>query len=519
MASVSDYNKKKSEPRTRVRLPSRANPSGSRTTSGGSQVQGVTYSAAPAPYALQQSPAPQTQSPGNYSPIPYAMPRTGTASSVGGAPSAGAAVATAPSATATPSTSSMSLIDRARAGEFGDAFKNLALAQQQRSVDTPKTNIAVDNGTARDDEKKMQKEIEYKSTRGPLDLSYLEEAEQFAKKSMESGQRSDNAGFDRVRRQQEGEQAQETGTLSAGLARAGGYLGFTGSGEAVMLSLQKSHRAEMQDLESRRTQALSEARQAYNDQMYDIALEKQRLADEYEQQQYAEKQAYFDEVKRIQEEDKLAAEQERVNIEMYNALQNGAKDEMDVFGALKGKATPEQIKSFFDTFSPKTTDSDLFKPTSTQTAKLIGAGFGADDIQTIYDHLNENGYDDVLKASLTPYQRRVMDDMLTMEPEEATSGDGSTTGTEPTTPWEDYLNAAQEELRMSLNPNSDLYAELRAQWEQDFNSQSPEDQADFTPTEKKKLEQAGLLSATRQEQLDYLFGKGEEDGDIPEWLQ
>jgi len=394
-------------------------------SSGSNQVKGVSYSAKPYPYSIPASPLPQKSTPINNTPIPYGiLPKsTSTSSSrspAGGSPSQGV-VAPAPA-----QTTSKSLIERALAGEFGDFNRNLALAQQQRGADTKDTTIAVDNGTARDDEAKIRKDLAEKYQRAPLDLTYLNEAETFARDSLNAGEKGIDANFDRLRRQQEGEQKQETGELSTGLARAGGYLGFTGSGEAVMLSLTKSHRAELQDLESRRTQALSEARQAYNDQMYDVAREKQEIANEYEQQQYAEKQKYFDEVKKIQKEEQAVAEQERVNIDIFNALQTGAKDEMDVFGALKGKATPAQIQDFFKSIAPKTTDSDAFKPTSTQTAMLIGAGFAKDDIQTLYDHLNENGYDDVLKASLTPYQRRVMDDMLTMKPESVAGGSGAT---------------------------------------------------------------------------------------------
>jgi len=288
--------------------------------------------------------------------------------------------------------------------------------------DTP---IAVDNGTSRNDEKKMRDEIRYKSERGPLDLSYLTGAEEAAREAWKDKEVTANAIYDRMRSGTEQTQKSETGAMSAGLARAGGYLGFTGSGESMMLSLERSHRAEILDIESRRTQALAEARQAYNEQMYDVALEKQRLADAYEKQQYEEKQRYFEEVKRIQKEDADKAEQERVNVEIYNALQGGAKDEMEVFGKLKGTATPEQIQEFFKQIAPKTTSSDLFKPTTTQTSMLIGAGFGSDDIQTIYDHLNEYGYDDTLRASLTPYQRRVMDDILTMKSEKVAQGGAS----------------------------------------------------------------------------------------------
>lgn len=66
--------------------------------------------------------------------------------------------------------------------------------------------------------------------------------------------------------------------------------------------------------------------------------------------------------------------------------------------------------------------------------------------------------------------------------------------------WEEYLNAAQNASRMSFGPTA--RDELRAQYDREF---TLTDVSDFTATEKKKLEQAGLLSATRKEQLDYLY--------------
>lgn len=44
-------------------------------------------------------------------------------------------------------------------------------------------------------------------------------------------------------------------------------------------------------------------------------------------------------------------------------------------------------------------------------------------------------------------------------------------------------------------------AQLRAQYDAEYGGEA------FTPTEKKKLEQAGLSNATRKQQLDYLYGK------------
>ncbi len=376
-------------------------------STGSTQVQGVSYSKSPYPYSRQQSPIPANQSSiGQYSPIPYMTLPGGGASGASGGTSV-----TQNKPVLTP---------------YGDKTVSMETAAQLskllsdlKKVDgSPK--IAVDNGTSRDDEKKMKEEIAYKSNRGPLDMSYLTEAEKYAKEAWKDKEMTANAMYDRVRSGTEEQQRLETGTTSTALARAGGYLGFSSSGESKMISLERSHRAEILEIESRRTQALAEARTAYNEQLYGIAQEKQKLADEYEKQQYEEKQKYFDEVKNIQK-------QEKANADIYDAIQSGAKDEMEVFGKLKDKATPEQIKNFFDTFKPKTTNSDLFKPSTSDTAMLVGAGFNSDDIQAIYDRLNEFGYDDVLKASLTPYQRRVLDDMLTMKPEKEAASTSTST--------------------------------------------------------------------------------------------
>lgn len=81
----------------------------------------------------------------------------------------------------------------------------------------------------------------------------------------------------------------------------------------------------------------------------------------------------------------------------------------------------------------------------------------------------------------------------------------------PTVSFEEYLNAAEQEAMMSIDPSGSLYSELKAQWQKDYPTTSG---LGFTDSEIKKLEQAGLLGATRQEQLDHLYGESS-DGDNP----
>lgn len=67
--------------------------------------------------------------------------------------------------------------------------------------------------------------------------------------------------------------------------------------------------------------------------------------------------------------------------------------------------------------------------------------------------------------------------------------------------WEQYLAAAEDTAQMNFN--NDMMQKLKAQYDKTY---VLTDTSDLTATEKKKLEQAGLLGASRQEQLDFLYG-------------
>lgn len=93
----------------------------------------------------------------------------------------------------------------------------------------------------------------------------------------------------------------------------------------------------------------------------------------------------------------------------------------------------------------------------------------------------------------------------------ASGGGGNTGNYAPAVSWEEYLNAAEEEARMNIVPDGQLYNDLKAQWQKDYPTTSG---LGFSDTELKKLEQAGLLGSDRQSQLDYLYGDDNE-GDNP----
>lgn len=94
------------------------------------------------------------------------------------------------------------------------------------------------------------------------------------------------------------------------------------------------------------------------------------------------------------------------------------------------------------------------------------------------------------------------------------SGGSTTVSVEPEVSFDEYLTAAESELQQSISNNSSLYTQLREQWEKDYPSTTTREAVGFTNTELKKLEAAGLLGASRQKQLQFLYGE-EDESDNP----
>lgn len=100
-----------------------------------------------------------------------------------------------------------------------------------------------------------------------------------------------------------------------------------------------------------------------------------------------------------------------------------------------------------------------------------------------------------------------------------TTGTGAGGSSVPT--WEEYKTAAQTASGVNyfMAPEeAQLREQYDAQYGQYAGGAKPEK---FTPTELKKLEQAGLLNTTRQKQLDYLYKKSTDTStaDLPSALQ
>lgn len=244
-------------------------------------------------------------------------------------------------------------------------------------------------------------------------------------------------------------QAGEAGQLAMGIAGAGGFLGFSGSGAGVMLKLAESHRAELNLLESQRQRALTEARAAAAERRFDIVQLKAKEIARIDQETYDRTEAYNTRVRKEAEAGALKATKLKEQSDIFGAIKGGAKTVEQIFNKLGGTVDVDTINDMLENVS---SGSGSFKFSAAQTAGLIGAGMGLDDISAFNEYVSENGYDATIKGMLTPGQRAAADKIFT------TGAVGSGTG------------------------------------------------GGFTAQEQRKLEQAGLLRAPRQDQLDYLYG-------------
>lgn len=251
-----------------------------------------------------------------------------------------------------------------------------------------------------------------------------------------------------------GAQASETGQTSVGLANAGGYLGFSGSATGVLLNLAKSHRAELQSLDAKRQQAIFEAQSAARDSQFDLVKLKAQELKDIEQEEYNRKQDYLAETRKINEKETAKKEKAKTENDIYTAIQGGAKTTAEIFSQLGGEVDAKTINDFLENITPE--DADGFKFSATQNASLLGSGMSMDDIRATSEYISANGYDETIKGALSPSQRAAVDKIF------KSGAIGTGTGT------------------------------------------------NFTSQEQRKLEQAGLLTAPRQEQLDFLYG---DDGD------
>jgi hypothetical protein len=261
-----------------------------------------------------------------------------------------------------------------------------------------------------------------------------------------------NDSYAQSQKSLEGQQSQETGQQSVQLANAGGYLGYTGSGQGVMLKLAESHRAEISALDAKRQQAIAEAQTASRNRQWDVVKEKAAIVADTEKAAYDAQIKYNDQVKSEADKSAQKAQDLQTESNIFDAIQGGAKTPKDIFNKLGGSVDAKTITDFLTNITKDIGGTGAFKFSAANNASLIGAGMSSDDIKALNEYVNENGYTDKVRGLLTPSQRAAADKVF------KTGGVGSG------------------------NPSG------------------------FTAQEKRKLEQAGLLEGNRQDQLDFLYG-------------
>lgn len=152
--------------------------------------------------------------------------------------------------------------------------------------------------------------------------------------------------------------------------------------------------------------------------------------------------------------------------------------------ATGGNFTAAEISSAMKDLTPQVKDAkDLYSFSNENVGKLLAAGLNGDQIQQVQDYYNGHAE----APQLTTAQVAVV--------QKALSGVASAVGTADDStavpPWDEYLQATQKELGMSLDPNSDTYKQLRAGYDQ-LSSASV---GKLTNTEKNTLDRAGLTAA------------------------
>lgn len=342
--------------------------------------------------------------------------------------------------------------------EYDRKAQDLAAAATKLSE---KDKAPTDNITVSDEpivnEEEAATDTVNESAKVVRDLTYLDDEITRIQDDLKAEIDAINAQAEVDKANKVGQQASETGQTSIGLANAGGYLGFSGSATGVLLNLAKSHRAELQSLDAERQQAIFEAQDAARNSQFDLVKLKAQELKDIEQEEYNRKQDYLTQTRAINEKEAAKKEKVKTQNDIYNAISTGSKTVEDIFNKLGGEVDIATIKSFLEDVTPE--GSEGFKFSATQNASLLGSGMSMDDIRATSEYISTNGYDATIQAALTPAQKAAVDKIF------KTGSIGTGTG------------------------------------------------SNFTDQEQRKLEQAGLLTAPRQEQLDYLYadkGDGEE---------
>lgn len=127
-----------------------------------------------------------------------------------------------------------------------------------------------------------------------------------------------NANYETEKRKKEERQAKDTGTLSTGLARIGGYLGQSASELGVLGSLQRDQQNELDVLRQQREDAINRATVAYNNSDFELAKMAMQEKKDFESAIQEKQKEYTAKIFDYIKEDRAQREfQQKQDFELY----------------------------------------------------------------------------------------------------------------------------------------------------------------------------------------------------------
>jgi hypothetical protein len=141
--------------------------------------------------------------------------------------------------------------------------------------------------------------------------SYNDALEKRRQQQMESINRQ----FDITKTQTQDAQKKEFGATNAGLIRAGGYLGDSGSAQGVINNLGEKQRLEIATLEAKRQDAINAAQNAIDDKQFALASAKASDIKSLEKEINDRKNTFFNQILNLTQEDRAQQTADRQKID------------------------------------------------------------------------------------------------------------------------------------------------------------------------------------------------------------
>lgn len=170
-----------------------------------------------------------------------------------------------------------------------------------------------------------------------------------------------NRQFDIVKTQTQDAQKKEMGSTNAGLIRAGGYLGESGSAQGVINNLGEKQRLEISTLEAKRQDAINAAQNAIDDKQFALASAKAADIKSLEQEINDRKNTFFNQILNLTQEERAQDTANRQKID----------DQLKAMSIVDPSTISESQFQFIDNFykTPGFTKSYLAASSAAAKAK------------------------------------------------------------------------------------------------------------------------------------------------------